>query len=283
MAKTIIDGFEFFDWGLNQKLMYFSNSNLAKALDYIKEKQIKEITISDDFKDLLFFKEITFVEDLHIGDKFTDYTGIYFIENLKKLTINDLNSNSKIQFKNFKLLEYLSVDWNKKLPDLSENKKLKELYIWKFKPECKSFQCLSLPESLELVHITETNIENLSGLQNTKVNQLEAYYCSKLTTLNGLSAVKNTLKTLIINNAINLRDFNDLWECVNLEKIIFTNCGVIPSLKNLSKFKNLKMFTFYNTTIEDGDLSDLFEVDYVYFKNQKHYNHKYKEFENKKH
>lgn len=279
MAKIIVDGFEFFDWGINQKIMYFSKENLTEAIDYIKKNQIKAIAISDDLNDLSFFREITFIEDLHIGNNYNDYSGLYFIENLKKITINSLQSNSKIQIQKFKNLEYLSIDWYAKFPDLSNNLKLKELSIWKFRPKSKTFKEVLLPKNLEFLHITESNILNLDGLECPNLKTFEGHYCSKLESLSGIDGISN-IETLVLDYCGKLTQYDNLKYCEQLRKIILGSCGNLPTLNWLKFLKNVKYFSFWDTKLEDGDVSPCFGIDYVSFKNAKHYNHKSEEFSN---
>jgi hypothetical protein len=263
----------------------FSKSGIDSEIKFILDKQISSISIkSSNFPEDKKLKLISAIEELFLTIDSPNFNlkSIFLFKKLKSLSIFSNKGIKKMELSEFEFLEKLNLDWFNYELSLKNNSNLLELDIWKFKPECKSFQCLSLPESLEVVHITETNIENFNGLKNTKVNQLEAYYCPRLLSLSGLKEIKEHLKILIIENAKNLLDFEDLWECENLEKIILTNCGTIPSLKNMPKLKKLKMFTFHNTTIEDGDLANLLNVEYVYFKNQKHYNLKLKDFENRK-
>lgn len=172
----------------------------------------------------------------------------------------------------------MSIDWYKHFPDLSQNKELKELYIWKFKPQSKSFKGILLPIDLDLLHITETNIESLDGIESLNIKQFEAYYCSKLKSLKGLERVSTTIDTLILENCKNILDFESLSQCLKMKKIILTKCGDIPNLKWLVPMKELKMLTFSGTNILDGDLSYCFGIDYVYFKNSKHYNHRVEDF-----
>jgi hypothetical protein len=188
------------------------------------------------------------------------------------------NRGQHLNFEKFKYLETLSIDWYSDFADLSKNRNLKELYIWKFKPKGKSFKDLVLPQNLDLLHITESNIESFKGLEGLAIKQLEAYYCSNLKSLEGLEIVSGSLERLILENCKNIVNFDPLGHCTLMKKIILTKCGNIPNLKWLALIKDLKMFTFLGTNILDGDLSYCFGIDYVYFNNAKHYNHRVNEF-----
>ena len=283
MAIIKKDGFDFLDEinGIPESFI-LKGSNLYEEINYIKKEKILSIYLtyfeSKDIVNLDFLKEINFIEKIIINDLDIEYSGLNYLDNLKHAILSVKNQKQYLDYSIFKYLETLSIDWYYKFPDLSNNNKLKELYIWKFKPKSKSFKEILLPKGLELLHITDSNVETLEGINCLGLRQFEAYYCSKLISLKGIERSRNSLTTLILENCKNLRDFESLWECSKIEKMILTNCGEIPSLKFLSKIQNLQMFTFSGTNIIDGNLDNLFNIDYVYFKNSKHYNHRIQKF-----
>ena len=284
MAIIKQDGFEFYE-GLNgHRTFSLKGLNLSEELSYINKKQILSVAIEDSnsilLNDLSFLKEVNMIEELHVGSSPTNYSGIYHLENLKKITINGKNRRQNLDYSKFRKLEFLSIDWCKEFPDLSKNKELKELYIWKFRPQNKTFEGLSLPKNLNLLHITESNVVSLDGLEDLKIEQFEAYYCSKLESIKALEGVSKHLNTLILENCKNVKDFDRLRTCSEMEKMILTKCGEIPNLKWLKSMKKLKMFTFLDTHITDGDLSNCMGIHYVYFRNSKNYNHRVEEFSN---
>ena len=166
-----------------------------------------------------------------------DYEGIYKLKNLKALSVIYRKSKPDIDYKRFKKLEYLSIDWYNEEIDLSENKYLKTLIIWKFKPKTKSFSYIKLPASLESFEITESNIQNFDGLILPNLKSFEGHYCSKLTSLEGLKNSSDDLKSFILGSCGNLTNYDDLQYCKNLEKIILTRCGDMQSLSWLKPFK----------------------------------------------
>jgi hypothetical protein len=283
MAIIIIDGFEFYEGSYLDKNPYknpifnLTEPDIENKIKYLIENKIKKVSISTNFRELEFLNEMSFIEYITIGNSFY-LDKLTILKNLKHLSINNGNRNLNLDLSKLITLEFFSIDWVNKFPNLKSNIFLKELEIWKFKPKSKSIIGILLPKSLENFHITETNIINFEGLEETNLNKLEAYYCNNLTSLKGLSAVKSTLKTVQIENAKNLKDFDDLWACENIERLILVNCGIIPTLNKLKNLKNLKMFTFNKTTVEDGNLAPLKNIDYIYFKNEKHYNMKLKDF-----
>ena len=92
--------------------------------------------------------------------------------------------------------------------------------------------------------------------------------------------MNSSLEVLILDSCKKVKEYSDLENCKNLKKIVLSNCGDIPTLKWLLKLHKVKYFSFWDTKLVDGDTSPCFNIDYVSFKNAKHYNHKEKEFNN---
>lgn len=131
---------------------------------------------------------------------------------------------------------------------------------------------------LDTIYLCKCKIESLDGIEKSKKMQcLYLYYHRKLRDINALKKVKNTLKTLRIENCPKIEDFSVLGELDNLELLELKGSNKIPSLDFLRKMKNLKTFLF-NMEIEDGDLSPCLNLSYVYSsKNRKYYNLKDKD------
>lgn len=281
MAIITQDGYEFYE-GLNgHKIFILKGLNLKEELSYIKNKNILSIALGDLLQngiiDLSFLKEINFIEEIHTGDTLLDYSGIYYLNSLKRVTVNIEKAKPNLDFSKFQNLEYLSIDWYEKFPDLSNNLKLKELYIWKFRPKSQTFKDVVLPQNIEFLHITESNILNLDGLECSSLKTFEGHNCSKLESLSGIKGISN-IETLILDYCVRLTQYNDLKNCEQLRKIILGNCGTLPTLNWLKSLKNVNYFSFWGTKLESGDTSPCFGIDYVSFKNSKDYNHKSEEF-----
>lgn len=282
MSGTIKGDFHFSKDGKTMAIR--GGDNLKNEIEYIKTKNIISISINSDsiVKDLNFFDKIDFIEEFYISKYDIDYSGIYKLKNLKSLDViyREL-IKPNIDYSQFKKLEYLSINWYNKELDLSENKNLKKLVIWKFKPKTKTFSYIKLPDSLESFEITESNVQNFDGLELPNLKSFEGHYCSKLTSLDGLKKSSDNLQSFILGSCGNLTNYDDLKHCKNLEKIILTRCGDMQSLSWLKPLKKVKHFTFLYTKVLDGDVSICSEIKYVAFTNSRHYNHKMEEFNDK--
>ena len=207
-----------------------------------------------------------------------NYSGLYYLKNLKNLTLSVKNSTQHLDFSKFVDLESLFVDWYQKFPDLTQCNNLKELHLWKFKPKTKSFSELVLPKNLEVLSITQSNIQSLRELCLPNLKDFGAYYCNSLDNTEGINKFSENLQTLIFQYSRKLVNYNDLKFCKKLEKLIIADCGNIPNLNWLTELKNIKHFSFWNTTLNDGNVKPCFGIDYVSFKDSKHYNFKESDF-----
>jgi hypothetical protein len=282
MATIIQDDFEFYEEPNNHKIFILKGFKLTEELNYIKNKKILSVSLDNShlqsFTELSFLKEIDFIEEIRMENPLLDYSGIYVLKQLKKMTINVEKGKPNLDYSKFKHLEYLSIDWYAKFPDLSQNMNLKELIIWKFRPNSKSLKELKLPENLESLEITESNIINFEGLNIPNLKKLEGHYCSKLESLLGIENLSHSLTTLILDYCGKLIQYDSLNNCKKLQKIILGDCGDLPTLDWLIDLKNVKHFSFWNTKLKDGNVNPCFGIDYVSFKNSKIYNHKIEEF-----
>lgn len=283
MAIIVKDGFEFIDdIDGNPEALVIKGENLNEEVKYINSNKIKSIYLtffkSKSINNLDFLNETNCIEKVNLNDVDVDYSGLYCLSNLKHAILSVKNKKQYLDYSKFKHLEYLSIDWYSQFPDLSSNTNLKELVIWKFKPKSKMFSELKLPKELENLQISESNILNFDGLYLTNLKKFEGHYCNFLESLKGINGVSSNLNTLILDNCIKLTDYTNLESCKKLRKIVLGDCGDISTLKWLRELKNVKHFSFWNTRLIDGDTSPCFGIDYVSFKNAKHYNHKKEEF-----
>lgn len=276
MAEFIKDGFSFFDGFFNEPVFNLNDLDKNK-IDYIITNRIKNVSIDNSIFECDLLHKLDFIEEVYVSNNIC-LEGFYQLKKLKRIVINIENNKKSIDYSNFPNLEVLSIDWYSFFPDLSKNENLKELSVWKFKPKSKSLNELRLPEGLEKLHITESNILTLEGLQLSNLKEFEGHYCNSLESINGIENFSSSLKILILDYCRKLTQYNDLKNAKNLEKIILGSSGDIPSLDWLTKLKKVKHFSFWNTKLLDGDTSPCFGIDYVSFQNQKHYNHKAEEF-----
>ncbi|EJL74391.1 hypothetical protein [Chryseobacterium populi] len=285
MAEIIKDGFTFYDRFKKEAIFSFAPDNRAdiqRSIEYIKKNKVKYISLSEKLLEkvdnLDFLGDMDFIEEIYISKYDMDFSGIYKLKNLKALSVIYQKVTPTIDYSRFEKLEDLSIDWYNKEIDLSENKNLKKLIIWKFKPKNKSFSYIKLPQSIESLEVTESNIHNLEGLELANLKHFEGHYCTKLTSLSGLKESADHLQSLTLSSCGSLVNYQELEHCKNLEKIILTRCGEMQSLSWLKNLKKVSHISFLHTKVIDGDIRYCLGIKYVAFTNSRHYNYKMEQF-----
>jgi hypothetical protein len=206
-------------------------------------------------------------------------SGVKFLKKLVRMTLS--NNNQGLDFSNFPQLEDASIEWNNKIINLNQCKKLSSLILWKFKPKSGSFKELGDLDNVTSLKVTQSNITSLSGLEELPhLENFEAYYLSKLEDLNGIDALRHSLRSSILDKCKKLHDYEDaLSSLTRLHKLILGDCGTLGSLEFINKLSELIFFSFVGTDVKDGDLSLLLKrkFEHVGFDDKRHYSHKMKE------
>jgi len=121
------------------------------------------------------------------------------------------------------------------------------------------------------------NFKDLSGIDRfEKLKRLELHYCTKLVTDFNISALKDTLEFLHINQSKKYTPTSELFQLKNLKVLCLNACGSVDNLKFLNYFPKLIDFRFVDTNILDGDLTPILEhptIRTVGFLNKRHYNY----------
>jgi protein phosphatase 1 regulatory subunit 7 len=285
MKIDIVDGFKMLSDITRKPTLVIESERLVDCMHYAQEKKITRIYLQknfgfnlsdvDFFKKYDFFTEVSVIKDLND----IDVSGIQFLKQLVRVTLS--NENQGLDFSNFPQLEEASIDWNSKVINLSQCKKLNSLVLWKFKPKSGSFKELKGLGNLTSLKITQSDIKSLSCLEELPhLENFEAYYLSKLEDLSAIDVVRHSLKSLILEKCKKLHDYEDaLGSLTVLRKLILSDCGTLKNLKFVHKLKELVFFSFVGTNVEDGDLSLLLKrkFEWVGFDDKRHYSHKMKE------
>lgn len=97
-----------------------------------------------------------------------------------------------------------------------------------------------------------------------------------------MSALKDTLEFLHINNSKKYSPTNELYQLKNLKVLRLTTCGPLENLNFLHEFPNLIEFGFVQTNVLNGDLSPLLEhptLRRAAFLDRRHYRHKFEQID----
>ncbi|WP_144551293.1 leucine-rich repeat domain-containing protein [Peribacillus simplex] len=260
-----------------------SSPNLPKEISFINENQITKVEINDyyyDLNEINFLSECPGIEQITINHFYLkDYSGIYNLKNLKTLDIGETEKNNILMLNELPFLESLYCYWTPKITGLNFQVNLQELLIWKYAPKERDLSVLFDLTKLKFLNLTQPKIDSLNGIQ--KLNNLEHVEVNNSRTLYNIETIKelkNSLKKLEINQCKNINNIHEIEHLINLEYLIFSDCGEVPSINFVGGLKNLNHFSFDGTTVLNGDLSPCIGIEYVNFTDKKHYSHSRKDF-----
>jgi len=164
-----------------------------------------------------------------------------------------------------------------KLTDFSLPNNLERLHLWHTKIPEKSLTHISFPGSLTDFELLFSDILDCTGLPQS-TSHLSLSYCRNLTSLNGLERVASRLTYLNLDHCRKLSDYSSLTNCWKLHKLMILDCTKLENLSLIKDMKELEFFSFYGTEVMDNDLTPLFAIPVVGFKDKKTYNYKLSHF-----
>lgn len=183
-----------------------------------------------------------------------------------------------IDFKIFKNLKTLIINWNPKVFKNVGESNLTELHLWKIK--AKNFESLSMFSSVEKLLLNKPTMTTLDGVEKFKnLKTLKLIYMANLTDISAISGA--ALEKLSIQNAKKITDYSAIGACERLLRLRVIDSAPIQSLSFIDKLKGLQSFRFIKTDVIDGNLSPLLELEDVYFTHKKHFTHALKTFSQK--
>lgn len=277
MAITEIDGFKFLD----NEMIVVEMDRVNEYVEYIIKKQIKSVYLCNLYfrhNTIDFLKEIDFIENLSITSSgIMDLQVLHYLSNLKKLSIEE--PESFLNLESLESLNELGIRMNKYVVGMEQLKKLKILRLYNYNPPSKSLSELNKLSSIEELKITNSSIESFWGCDAlTKLKRFELNYLKKMSFIDELEQLSNTLKILEFSSCKKIKNHEYVSCLHNLERLAFNECSDIESISFIEKMHNLKSFVFMNTNVCDGNLISCEKLEYVAFSNKKHFSHKIADF-----
>ncbi|PFB27737.1 hypothetical protein [Bacillus cereus] len=263
-------------------------NRLDEYVDFINTNNFTDVYINDlrySLDHINFLERCPQIESLHISSTtITDYSALYKLKNLKSLALEEpqvpLNVTALESYTN---LEELYIQWNKNITGFESCPNLKELYIWKYKPKQKNLEELMSLQKLEKLRITQGNINSLKGCRAfPKLKHLEIYYLRNLEHIDEIENNASTLTYIEFDHCSKIKNHGYLRYLTELETVILSGCGNIQNLQFVKELPKLKLLSFVDSTIVDGNLEPCVGIDFVGFNNKRHYSHKFNEL-NKDH
>lgn len=268
-------------------LLLVDSDKMDATLNYIKMHGSANLELNSSWgfklKDLRFLDGVEYlIKGLAIVENKLSLIGLEKLRNLEHLSLTD-ELNQPVKFDEFRKLEYCVLTWNKVYSEAIFPANINQMQIWSYKPKFgfneESLLNLRNVTKIKLVQAAISDLSLLNYCGN--LTYVDIAYCRVLTDISALVKHANSLIRLDIDKCKKIADFNPFNELVKLQWLNLCGCKSIPSLSFLQNLPEVNHCVFYDTVIEDGDLSYLRGIDQVAFNNKSHYSLKSKDFEYK--
>lgn len=239
------------------------------SLDFLANfpiaEKITEIIIEVNIDSLKPLSMFPFLESLSIGGRSKQEIDFVAVRQLHNLSIT-----GNFIFHNLHELSLtsLAVAETKAFPFHQINFGLKSLYLRHVSVDWDQIDHLRSLRNLDLIQLP---IQNLLGLKKmTNLTECVIAYCRNLKDFSALQFCQS-LQKLELDHVKGIT-VEDLSRLINLEKLILSSLGTLPSIKFIELLPKLKFLSFVDTNILDGDLSPCLRLNYAGTLNKRHYN-----------
>jgi hypothetical protein len=225
--------------------------------------------------DLSFLTEFPLLLYLEVVDqKRVNTRQLDCLENLRGLRLE--SPGAGLDFACFPHLEVFRGDWHADNKNLNRCGELRRLASWHYdSTDLTDFAGLF---RLEQLGITQTKIASLAGVELLEdLRYLDIAYAPKLRSLEALATGGAGIRELSLSKVPNAESYGPLASIPKLRRLKLSSCAAMPDLKWTAGMNHLDIFTFVDTTVEDGDLSPLLQLpklEYVGTMDKRMYNYK---------
>ncbi len=230
----------------------------------LRIEEVEDLSFLQDFPSLRYL-EIT-------GRKPVNLRPLAGLSNLRGLLVE--NPGSGLDFKCFPELEVFQGTWHPGNCSLAAARELRRLHVWKY--AAKDLAVLAHITRLEELHLTQTPIHSLDGLQTlADLRYFDLAYAPKLKSLAAFTACGDGLREVSFQKVPGIPSYQPLSALRRLRRLKLGACAPMPDLKWTKPLGWLDFFSFVDTNVVDGDLSPLLRLprlEYVGTFDKKHYN-----------
>ncbi len=283
-VTRLIDGFKVFE-GEMGNFMEFRWSEIEKSIDVFNSNNLSCLTIPDPFlKDISGPVNLAFLCKMNVQkliislSRCKNLEGLYCLKNLEFLRIINNPEGLVIELQQLPALKELETEWYNGLSNLAQCKALTALRLQGYKSRDKSLSELAGLKNLEVLKITKSNIEHVSGIENLpNLKRLTLAYNRSLLFFTKNDDVRMNLEELKIEmcKKLDLATFKGL---ARLRTLNIVSNGKVPSLEPVLKLlPALEVLFFSESELIDGDNSYFLKypnLRKLYFDNKNHYKFK---------
>lgn len=258
--------------GIGSFLIADTSQGIDHLVEYIVANKVENIIINQhkgyELKDIKDLSSISNLKKMMIVSTDIDLAGI---ENLTNLTYIYFSSpvNSKVDFSRFQFLEYLNVEWNKKILNLNHLKGLSRLVLRKYKGDFLEFERVPISD----LTLISSNIPNLEILEYfPRLKKISLFNLRKLECIAGLNLIKNGLIDIELESCKKIVSYDVFSELVNLKSMKFFGCPDFSNLDFVNGMNSLQFFSFVGIKVLNDDITPCLNINYVGFTDRKTYN-----------
>lgn len=287
LDESYIDGYLFthifkYFMAKTERVAFIINKELNDAdIKYINERQINKFVIQyekDAIQDFNFLFKIDHIKYLRVINRVPSDILIQ-LNSLKLLSIFDFYIDP-LDLSYFSELEFLDFVYSKNILNLGKLKNLKTLIIFDQYETTKldhiedgnhilgEIKDLSSLDTLKI----RSKITNLDFLKGTQIERLILDSNQNIVDISGLDHIKNSLLSFHIMVSRRIRNYDVLKK---LKKLIYLNleyCKRLPDIEFIKNMENLKTLKLDSTSIENGDLNSIQNIDNAWvYPIKKHY------------
>lgn len=210
--------------------------------------------------DLAFVKDFPSLRYLEIADPApADLRPLESLSNLRGLMIE--SPPCGLDFACFPELEVFTGAWHSENRGLSAARELRRLHIGKYVTKTRDFSALAGSIRLEELHLTQTPIQSLDGLETLEdLRYLELAYAPKLRSLEAFARCGDSLRELSLQKLPTIASYQPLAALSRLRRLKVSSCAPMPDLKWTEPLRQLDFFTFVETNVIDGDMTPLLRL-----------------------
>lgn len=262
-----------------------SRKPLAEHIEYVQTHQLKKaIVIAEDIH---FLTQCPSLEYLRIIPAISvqefDFSPLYEMPCIRWLNCDTMYGPhdqrvSQIDYSKIHGLQCLYAREKEGHQRIDAINGLKILYLSYGQPQSKTLRGVFDGAALEKLVLCQSPVQSLDGIEkavNLRILALENN--RNLKDISALSAVKDTLTRLTIENCGRIQDFSVLSQLHHLDTLILDGSNTLPDLSCIHHMPNLEHLVVY-MNVADGDLRMCKGIAHVAIKNRRHYNCKDQDF-----
>lgn len=261
----------------SELVKYFdNNSDATLIIDFY------EFILRDEPVDLSRISDIKYKKLFVIGSHDDSDACNLLSKSYNLIELDNRNSELEYDFKNFPNLEILIFTWHKKVSNISECKKLRELSLWSYKPKSLDLTEFSSLDSLKELRIIQSNIKTISGIENLQNIREMIFIGNRVLSFDDIEIVFPNVEVLYIESCKNIRIEKVITMFPNLKDLNFFSSVEIESLRiildNLKKLEKLNVYDLKISETDNRYWKDYKNLKLLNFQDRKHQLLKRKDF-----